>query len=89
MSTQLQTAPRPPVAAARAAAAEFVGVSKTYSHPLFKGHRVEALRDVTLRIEPGEVCGGRPRHGCSALLRSFRNFSTRRASSSGSTFMLL
>jgi ABC-2 type transport system ATP-binding protein len=70
MSSQLQTAP-PTVAAARAAAAEFDHVAKTYSHPLFRSWKVEALRDVSLRIEPGEVFGllGPNRAGKTTLVK--------------------
>ncbi len=71
MSTQLQTAPPPSAAAAPAAAAEWVRVSKTYSHPLFRGRKVEALREVSLRIEPGEAFGliGPNRAGKTTLLK--------------------
>ena len=72
MSTQLVAAPRPTAAAAGpAAAAEFVHVAKTYTHPLFRRATVEALRDVTLRIEPGEVFGllGPNRAGKTTLVK--------------------
>ena len=44
MSVQLQTPPPPTITAARTApvaAAEFVHVSKTYKHPLFRSWKVE------------------------------------------------
>jgi ABC-2 type transport system ATP-binding protein len=70
MSAQLQTAP-PPAAPAAPPAAEFDRVSKTYTHPLFRGRRVEALRDVSLRVEPGEVLGllGPNRAGKTTLVK--------------------
>ncbi len=71
MSTQLQTAPPPSAAAAPAAAAEWVRVSKTYAHPLFRGRKVEALREVSLRVEPGEAFGliGPNRAGKTTLIK--------------------
>jgi ABC-2 type transport system ATP-binding protein len=55
----------------RPAAAEWVHVSKTYSHPLFGGRKIEALRDVSLRIEPGEAVGlvGPNRAGKTTLIK--------------------
>ena len=54
-----------------AAAAEWVRVSKTYAHPLFRGRKVEALREVSLRIEPGEAFGlvGPNRAGKTTLVK--------------------
>jgi ABC-2 type transport system ATP-binding protein len=74
MSAQLQTAPPLKAAAARSApvaAAEFVHVAKTYNHPLFRSRKVEALRDVSLRIEPGEAFGllGPNRAGKTTLVK--------------------
>jgi ABC-2 type transport system ATP-binding protein len=71
MSAQVQAAPRSPAAAAPAAAAEFIRASKTYSHPLFRNWKVEALREVSLRIEPGEVFGllGPNRAGKTTLVK--------------------
>ena len=72
MSALLQTAPAPaPAAAALAAAAAFTHVSKTYAHPLFRSWKVEALRDVSLRIEPSEIFGllGPNRAGKTTLVK--------------------
>ena len=71
MSTQLQTAPASSAAAARTAAAEWVRVSKTYSHSWFRGRKVVALREVSLRLDAGEVFGliGPNRAGKTTLLK--------------------
>lgn len=54
------------------AAASFVAVSKTYRHPLFRRCGVEALRDVSLRVEAGEVFGllGPNRAGKTTLVKT-------------------
>jgi ABC-2 type transport system ATP-binding protein len=53
------------------AAASLTGVSKTYRHGLFGRRTVEALRDVHLRIENGEVFGllGPNRAGKTTLVK--------------------
>jgi ABC-2 type transport system ATP-binding protein len=55
----------------RAAAAEFVHVSKTYTDRLFRRRSVQAVRDVSFRIEAGEVFGliGPNRAGKTTLVK--------------------
>jgi ABC-2 type transport system ATP-binding protein len=68
----LVSTPAPPVVRqATDAAATFSGVSKTYRQCLFTRRTVEALRDVSLRIESGEVFGlvGPNRAGKTTLVK--------------------
>jgi ABC-2 type transport system ATP-binding protein len=65
---------RAPSAASRtvaAPAAEFRGVSKTYCSAILRRPRVQAVREVTLRIESGEVFGllGPNRAGKTTLVK--------------------
>ncbi len=61
----------PCVCKATEAAAAFDGVSKTYRHGFLRRRAVEALRDVSLRIECGEVFGllGPNRAGKTTLVK--------------------
>jgi ABC-2 type transport system ATP-binding protein len=68
----LVSTPAPPlVRSTTDAAAAFAGVSKTYRHGLFRRRAVEALRDVSFRIESGEVFGllGPNRAGKTTLVK--------------------
>jgi ABC-2 type transport system ATP-binding protein len=72
MSVQLKPAPPPAVAPTAAAPmVEFIRVSKTYTHPLFRRWNVRALADVSLRIGAGEVFGllGPNRAGKTTLVK--------------------
>jgi ABC-2 type transport system ATP-binding protein len=77
MSVFTPAAPVSPSAAAspsslpKASAAEFVAVSKTYKHPVFPIRTVQALREVTLRVNAGEALGllGPNRAGKTTLLK--------------------
>jgi ABC-2 type transport system ATP-binding protein len=61
----------PAVRQATESAAMFSGVSKTYRNCFFRRRAVEALRDVTLRLELGEVFGlvGPNRAGKTTLVK--------------------
>lgn len=68
----LVTTPVPPVVRqTTAAVASFSAVTKTYRHGIWGGRAVEALRDVSLRIESGEVFGllGPNRAGKTTLVK--------------------
>jgi ABC-2 type transport system ATP-binding protein len=74
MSALIQTALAPTLAVARtapSAPAELDRVGKTYKHPFFRGWKVEALREVSLRIEPAEAFGllGPNRAGKTTLIK--------------------
>ena len=67
----VSTAAAPVIRPTTDAAAAFVGVSKTYRNGLFGRRGIEALREVSLRIEPGEVFGlvGPNRAGKTTLVK--------------------
>ncbi|MGH7173502.1 MAG: ABC transporter ATP-binding protein [Gemmataceae bacterium] len=67
----VSTAAAPVVRQETDAAAAFAGVSKTYSNGFLRRRAVEALRDVSLRIERGEVFGllGPNRAGKTTLVK--------------------
>jgi ABC-2 type transport system ATP-binding protein len=60
-----------PAAPAGLAVAEFTGVSKTYKHPLLPVRTVQALREVSLRVNAGETLGllGPNRAGKTTLVK--------------------
>jgi ABC-2 type transport system ATP-binding protein len=60
-----------PTLPAVTAAAEFLNVSKTYEDALFRRRAVQAVSDVTFRVEPGEVFGllGPNRAGKTTLIK--------------------
>ncbi|HTU21016.1 MAG TPA: ABC transporter ATP-binding protein [Gemmataceae bacterium] len=67
----VSTATAPAIAQATDASVAFAGVSKTYSNGIFRRRAVAALRDVSLRIESGEVFGllGPNRAGKTTLVK--------------------
>jgi ABC-2 type transport system ATP-binding protein len=60
-----------PAAPPGSAAAEFIAVSKTYKHPLLPIRTVQAIREVSLRVNGGEALGllGPNRAGKTTLLK--------------------
>src|SRR6516162_8959656 len=72
MAVLTQPAPvESPAAEAAPAAAEFVGVSKTYKDFWFRRRTVRAVTDVSFRVGPGEVFGllGPNRAGKTTLVK--------------------
>lgn len=71
MQTVLESIRSQPTAIGAPAAVEFHSVSKTYSSTVFRRPRVQALYDVNLRIEAGEVFGllGPNRAGKTTLVK--------------------
>jgi ABC-2 type transport system ATP-binding protein len=69
--TMLVSTSVPPVVRRATEAAAFAGVSKTYRNGFLRRRAVEALRDVSLRIESGEVFGllGPNRAGKTTLVK--------------------